>query len=180
MGDKKSKPEKPAEETIVEQDNSSGFHMIEIHLPTMGANFIVIVLILGAIALLWRTKLCRSLVKKKRPRIEEGRYGLVPGAHQAGPAPVQQLAPVQQPAPVGRWPVTTAGNTPANLETALFHIAETVARVGRERRPSTPYQDARRFEEVGPADADHWGQASKAKRQDQASETPRSFEFASD
>ena len=65
------------EDTVVEQDN--GFHVVEIHAPTMGISIIAIVVILAILAL---AHSCASRLRKKylrRPRQDQ--QGRLPFTH---------------------------------------------------------------------------------------------------
>jgi hypothetical protein len=67
MGPVKSKPNPPPRE-VVEEETSNGFHVFELHMPTMGANIILIVIIILAFASCWRLKLCKSLLRRRGSR----------------------------------------------------------------------------------------------------------------
>jgi hypothetical protein len=67
MGPVKSKPDPPPRE-VVEEETSNGFHVFELHMPTMGANIILIVIIILAFASCWRLKLCKSLLRRRGSR----------------------------------------------------------------------------------------------------------------
>jgi hypothetical protein len=66
MGPVKSKPPPPRE--VVEEETSNGFHVFELHMPTMGANIILIIIIILAFASCWRLKLCKSLLRRRGSR----------------------------------------------------------------------------------------------------------------
>ena len=64
------------ESTNVEE-NSSGFHMIEIHMPTVGTGVTIIFMLLVAAAIAWLTlKWCRA--RKRRLRQAEAGFALDP------------------------------------------------------------------------------------------------------
>jgi hypothetical protein len=67
MGPRKSKPEPPPRE-VVEEETSTGFHVFELHMPTMGANVVLLVIVILAAIAVWRLRFCKSLRRRRGSR----------------------------------------------------------------------------------------------------------------
>jgi hypothetical protein len=67
MGPRKSKPEPPPRE-VVEEETSNGFHVFELHMPTMGANVVLLLIVVLAAIAVWRLRFCKSLRKRRGSR----------------------------------------------------------------------------------------------------------------
>jgi hypothetical protein len=164
----------------VEEETSTGFHVFELHMPTMGANVVLLVIVILAAIAVWRLRFCKSLRKRR-------------GSRKASPSdhyPLQPLAP-PQPAPPAASPPPPPPDyvSPAiALLTEQFMRAMSSTRVAYEeederprtskrryRAPASPvFQECRRFEEVPRRDES----PTRGRGEDKAVETPRTFSFS--
>jgi hypothetical protein len=164
MGGQESKPTKVE---AVEQENSSGFHFVEIHMPTAGVSIIVIIIIF-VIFLGCRRLMCFGRSPRGQHSVE------TPPFYASPPQPPPPTAPYGYfPQPMG-WQSDAGWNRGLQglALPLLTHIQE-LASKGVERCHSPPPLPARRpratIAEVGPGD-DEVGERREAEAQ-----TPRTF-----
>jgi hypothetical protein len=98
MGPVKCKPDPPPRE-VVEEETSNGFHVFELHMPTMGANIILIVIIVLAFASCWRLKFCRSLLRRREGHRRSFSHQPHFELHPLPPATAQATPPAAAAAP---------------------------------------------------------------------------------
>jgi hypothetical protein len=169
---------------VVEEETSNGFHVFELHMPTMGANIILIVIIVLAFASCWRLKFCRSLLRRREGRRRSSSHQphfelrpLPPATAQATP-PAAAAAP---PTPAPDYWSPTIALLAENFVRAMGAAQVTYedeprprTSARRNRPPRSPvFHDCRRFEEIR-------RQEEAPKAEDKAVETPRTFSFSMD
>jgi type IV secretory pathway VirB10-like protein len=168
----------------VEEETSNGFHVFELHMPTMGANVVLLLIIVLAAIAVWRLRLCRSLRKRRGGRKEPSfdHYPLQPL-----PTPQPASQPAAPAAPPPPQPPHDYVSPAIALLTEQFMRAMSSARVAYEeeeerprtstrkrRAPSPVFQECRRFEEVSRRDES----PIRGRGEDKAVETPRTFSFS--
>ena len=113
MGTKQSTPAPVIIQKPVEVDNSSGFHILEIHAPSVGMSFMVIILllILGT-AFYFCLRRYRHRLRRHRQRHlhlqqQLGEYQMTPVHHQL--PTITSTRPLQLPAPPSTRVITLHG-----------------------------------------------------------------------
>ena len=144
MGGSSSKPEEKtdkshAKEEIIEQ--SSGFHVFEIHIPTVnkGIGFLVF-LAIAAVVLVWLYRTLRRKMKARQGREARGTNHL-------------NMLPLQyQPSGIGQRPGAYAWNGGMRMQApAFFNWPPADVHVGRSN--NTGFAESR-FQEVGDDDVE--------------------------
>ena len=145
MGGNSSKTEEKKavvnEQPQIIVEKSTGFHMVELHLPSMGVSFVAIltVLILGIV--LYKAY---NSYKKHRLRRRQQRYGgqLLPTS--LAPYHIGEGACYQMPMGLGISPVQFAAAAAA-FQNPAFHIPP-LQPTGAETGPQTSTPSTRRYE----------------------------------
>jgi hypothetical protein len=171
---------------VVEEETSNGFHVFELHMPTMGANVVLIIVVILAFASCWRLKLCRSLFRRRGSRR--------PSATHHSQFELRPVPPPPPPPPAAATPSSPASPAPAPdyWSPTIALLAENFVRAmgaaqvtyeddprprpsaRRNRPPRSPvFHDCRRFEEIRRHE-------ETPKAEDKAVETPRTFSFSMD
>lgn len=189
MGTTGSKDEEP--KTVVEQENSSGLHILELHMPTMGANIFVLLMLMLALAAAWRLRCVQNACSKKKKYVDPfcaySPPPLVPpplsplSPYASLPPPSSHASPPPQPPAMGQGQQKEdLGHVLAAVAERLFERLEQPARLTYEeetslprrhgRRPRSPkYHDCVRFQELHDSDGDI------KTTEEKCVETPRSF-----
>lgn len=152
----------------MEQEESTGFHVLEVHMPTMGANIIVIIILILAALSCWRLRCCRSLFER----------GTSPRPRETPPSPSNYVHPGPPPT---LFPQREAGAQ--DVLQALTLVAEGFRRPAvrlhheDERRPhsrsrSPIFHDCRIRELSSPPTP---ARARAEDTEDKSVETPKSF-----
>jgi hypothetical protein len=144
---------------VVEEETSNGFHVFELHMPTMGANIILIVIIILAFASCWRLKLCKSLLRRRGSRqtlcLSYSRISSFSRCRRRPPAANASPAPAP-PAPAPDYWSPTIALLAENFVRAMGAAQVTYEdeprprpSARRARPPRSPvFHDCRRFEEI--------------------------------